>query len=55
VQFDVGWYSDGSADTPDLLETSIDKTDYQSGDTMVVSVNARTPASSPSMCWATGC
>ncbi|HEU4806159.1 MAG TPA: alpha-2-macroglobulin, partial [Nitrobacter sp.] len=41
VQFDVGWYSDGSADTPDLLETSIDKPDYQSGDTMVVSVNAR--------------
>jgi uncharacterized protein YfaS (alpha-2-macroglobulin family) len=42
VQFDVGWYSDGSADTPDLLETSIDKPDYQSGDTMIVSVNART-------------
>ncbi|WP_426524576.1 alpha-2-macroglobulin family protein [Bradyrhizobium sp. McL0615] len=42
VQFDVGWYSDGSADTPDLLETSIDKPDYASGDTMVVSVNART-------------
>ncbi len=42
VQFDVGWYSDGSADTPDLLETSIDRPDYQSGDTMVVSVNART-------------
>ena len=42
VQFDVGWYSDGSADTPDLLETSIDKPDYSSGDTMVVSVNART-------------
>ncbi|MBN9007307.1 MAG: alpha-2-macroglobulin family protein [Rhizobiales bacterium] len=41
VQFDVGWYSDGSADTPDLLETSIDKPDYQSGDTMIVSVNAR--------------
>ena len=41
VQFDVGWYSDGSADTPDLLETSIDKPDYQSGDTMVVAVNAR--------------
>jgi uncharacterized protein YfaS (alpha-2-macroglobulin family) len=40
VQFDVGWYSDGSADTPDLLETSIDRPDYQSGDTMVVSVNA---------------
>jgi uncharacterized protein YfaS (alpha-2-macroglobulin family) len=42
VQFDVGWYSDGSADTPDLLETSIDKPEYQSGDIMVVSVNART-------------
>lgn len=41
VQFDVGWYSDGSADTPDLLETSIDKPEYQSGDTMNVSVNAR--------------
>jgi uncharacterized protein YfaS (alpha-2-macroglobulin family) len=41
VQFDVGWYSDGSADTPDLLETSIDRPEYQSGDTMVVSVNAR--------------
>src|SRR5579862_7859744 len=42
VQFDVGWYSDGSADTPDLLETSIDKPEYQSGETMVVTVNART-------------
>lgn len=41
VQFDVGWYSDGSTDTPDLLETSIDRPEYQSGDTMVVSVNAR--------------
>src|ERR1700716_460053 len=41
VQFDVGWYSDGSADTPDLLETSIDKPEYQSGDTMVVAINAR--------------
>ncbi|MDI4231597.1 alpha-2-macroglobulin [Bradyrhizobium sp. Arg237L] len=41
VQFDVGWYSDGSADTPDLLETSIDKPEYQSGDTMLVTVNAR--------------
>ncbi|MDO9298374.1 alpha-2-macroglobulin [Bradyrhizobium sp.] len=41
VQFDVGWYSEGSADTPDLLETSIDKPEYLAGDTMVVSVNAR--------------
>ena len=29
MQFDVGWYSDGSADTPDLLETSIDKPEYR--------------------------
>src|SRR4029078_7827993 len=36
VQFDVGFYSGGSADTPDLLETSIDKPQYQSGDTNVV-------------------
>jgi uncharacterized protein YfaS (alpha-2-macroglobulin family) len=42
VQFDVGWYSEGSADRPDLLETSVDKAEYVSGDTMVVSVNART-------------
>jgi uncharacterized protein YfaS (alpha-2-macroglobulin family) len=42
VAFDVGWYSDGSADTPDLLETSIDRPDYAAGDTMTVSVNART-------------
>ncbi|MBR0753777.1 alpha-2-macroglobulin family protein [Bradyrhizobium jicamae] len=41
VQFDVGWYSDGSADTPDLLETSIDKPEYASGETLTVSVNAR--------------
>jgi uncharacterized protein YfaS (alpha-2-macroglobulin family) len=41
VQFDVGWYSDGSADTPDLLETSIDKPEYVSGETMTVSINAR--------------
>lgn len=42
VQFDVGWYSDGSADTPDLLETSIDKPEYASGETMTVAINART-------------
>ncbi|HWW48976.1 MAG TPA: alpha-2-macroglobulin [Xanthobacteraceae bacterium] len=42
VQFDVGWYSDGSADTPDLLETSIDQQQYRSGDTITVSVNAKT-------------
>jgi uncharacterized protein YfaS (alpha-2-macroglobulin family) len=41
VPFDVGFYSDGSADTPDLLETSIDKPDFASGETMTVTVNAR--------------
>uniref|UniRef100_UPI0013D2091C hypothetical protein n=1 Tax=Klebsiella aerogenes TaxID=548 RepID=UPI0013D2091C len=42
VTFDVGWYSESSADTPDLLETSIDKAEYQAGDTMTVNVTART-------------
>src|SRR5258705_169487 len=28
VQFDVRWYFDGSADTPELLETSIDQPEY---------------------------
>ncbi len=41
VTFDVGFYSDGGTDAPDLLETSIDKPDYRPGDTMTVSVNAR--------------
>jgi uncharacterized protein YfaS (alpha-2-macroglobulin family) len=41
LQFDVGWYSDGSADTPDLLETSVDREQVASGDTLTVSVNAR--------------
>ncbi|MCL2714302.1 MAG: alpha-2-macroglobulin family protein [Alphaproteobacteria bacterium] len=40
VEFDVGWYASGTS-TPDLLETSIDKPQYQSGDSMTVSVNAR--------------
>ena len=42
ITFNVGWYSEGSADTPDLLETSIDKAEYQSGEAMVVNVSART-------------
>jgi hypothetical protein len=40
--FNAGWYADASADTPDLLEVALDKPEYQPGDTMVVSVNART-------------
>jgi len=42
LTFDVGWYAEASADSPDLLETSIDKAAYASGETMVVNVNART-------------
>lgn len=42
LTFDVGWYAEASADTPDLLETSIDKAAYKSGETMNVTVNART-------------
>jgi uncharacterized protein YfaS (alpha-2-macroglobulin family) len=40
--FDAGFYADASADTPDLLEVALDKADYKSGDTMNVSVTART-------------
>jgi len=43
VQFDVGaYYRRQRRLRRNLLETSIDKREYQSGDTMVVSVNART-------------
>ena len=40
--FDSGFYSEASADTPDLLETALDKPEYSPGDTMVVAVTART-------------
>ena len=42
VTFDSGFYSDASADTPDLLEIALDKTEYASGETMTVAVTART-------------
>jgi uncharacterized protein YfaS (alpha-2-macroglobulin family) len=42
VTFDAGFYSDASADTPDLLEIALDKPEYASGDTMTVAVMART-------------
>jgi alpha-2-macroglobulin len=42
VGFDAGFYADASADTPDLLEVALDKSDYKPGDTMNVSVTART-------------
>src|SRR5271170_4056122 len=40
--FDSGIYAEASADTPDLLETALDKPEYSAGDTMVVAVTART-------------
>ena len=32
VSFDSGFYGDGTADTPDLLETALDKQEYGSGE-----------------------
>jgi uncharacterized protein YfaS (alpha-2-macroglobulin family) len=42
VTFDAGFYSDAAADTPDLLEIALDKSEYAGGDTMTVAVTART-------------
>jgi uncharacterized protein YfaS (alpha-2-macroglobulin family) len=41
VSFDSGFYSEASADTPDLLETALDKPEYSPGDNMTVAVTAR--------------
>ena len=40
LSFDAGFYAESSADTPDLLEVALDKTDYKSGDIMNVAVTA---------------
>ena len=42
LSFDAGFYAEANADTPDLLEVALDKSDYKSGDAMNVSVTART-------------
>ena len=42
LSFDAGFYAESSADTPDLLEVALDKTDYKSGDSMNVAVTAAT-------------
>ena len=42
VGFDAGWYTEASADTPDMLEIALDKPEYRPGDTMTVAVTART-------------
>src|SRR6185312_14467000 len=43
LSFDAGFYAESSADTPDLLEVALDKTDYKSGDALNVAVTAATP------------
>src|SRR5262244_525566 len=42
VGFDAGWYAEASADTPDLLEMALDKSEYVPGESMTVAVTART-------------
>ena len=41
VGFDSGWYAEASADTPDMLEIALDKSEYKPGDAMTVAVTAR--------------
>lgn len=42
VSFDAGFFGGDTADTPDLLETALDRDEYAAGDTMTVAVTART-------------
>ena len=42
VAFDAGWYTEATADTPDMLEIALDKPEYRPGETMTVAVTART-------------
>ena len=41
LSFDAGFYAESNADTPDLLEVALDKSDYKPGDTLSVAVTAR--------------
>ena len=41
ISFNVGWSGDVSAETPDLLEVTLDKTDYKPGDQMKVRIASR--------------
>ena len=43
ISFDAGWYTEATADTPDMLEIALDKPEYKPGDSMTVVVTARTP------------
>ncbi len=42
IGFDAGWYTEATADTPDMLEIALDKPEYAPGDSMSVAVTART-------------
>ncbi|MBM3531031.1 MAG: alpha-2-macroglobulin family protein [Alphaproteobacteria bacterium] len=42
VAFDAGWYTEASADTPDMLEVALDKPEYRAGEAMTVAITART-------------
>jgi alpha-2-macroglobulin len=42
VGFDSGFYAESSADTPDLLETALDKPEYAPGESLNVAVTAPT-------------
>jgi uncharacterized protein YfaS (alpha-2-macroglobulin family) len=42
IGFDAGWYTEATADTPDMLEIALDKPEYRPGDQMTVAVVART-------------
>ncbi len=42
VFFTAGYYSEAAADTPDLLDVAIDKSEYRAGEPMTVAVTART-------------
>lgn len=41
ITFEVGWGGDATADTPDLLDVTLDKTNYRPGDAMRLHIASR--------------
>ena len=41
IEFDVGWSGDSTAETPDLLEVSLDREDYKAGDQLKMRIASR--------------
>ena len=41
ITFEVGWSGDASADTPDLLQVTLDKPQYRAGESMKVQIASR--------------